>query len=247
MARPRSTHKPMRTPSIQARLGGQPTRHDLERYWAIPLIPGISTSAAFDKTPRELAHCGAGPHVRRGTHRIAQGRRRGGRLRSVASIHSRLLTVLPRLQVPGGHVGNGLGATKGPPVVETTEVVAALLITWVMLERVGEAEESVSPRYFAVMVWVPTVLQVTSYLLDLGKDISSRCSAGRHRRARLRTSPAPTADCGCGLRAAGCGLRAMFQPMCAAHDEREFDEAFDQLVTSLSEAPRATCSPPDQA
>ena len=28
----------------------------------------------------------------------------------------------------------------------------------------------------------------------------------------------------------------MFQQMCAAHDEREFDEAFDQLVTSLSES-----------
>ena len=133
-------------------------------------------------------------------------------------------------------MGNGLGATKGPPVVETTEVVAALLITWVMLERVGEAEESVSPRYFAVMVWVPTVLQVTSYLLDLGKDISSRCSAGRHRQlgCGLRRRRLPTA--GCGLRAAGCGLRAMFQQMCAAHDEREFDEAFDQLVTSLSES-----------
>ena len=31
------------------------------------------------------------------------------------------------------------------------------------------------------------------------------------------------------------GLRAMFQHMCAADDEREFDEAFDKLVASLSE------------
>ena len=32
------------------------------------------------------------------------------------------------------------------------------------------------------------------------------------------------------------GLRAMFQHMCAAHDEREFDEALDKLVASLSES-----------
>jgi len=31
------------------------------------------------------------------------------------------------------------------------------------------------------------------------------------------------------------GLRAMFQQVCAARDEREFDEAFDKLVVSLSE------------
>jgi hypothetical protein len=31
------------------------------------------------------------------------------------------------------------------------------------------------------------------------------------------------------------GLRAMFQQMCAARDEREFDEVFDHLVVSLSE------------
>jgi hypothetical protein len=30
-------------------------------------------------------------------------------------------------------------------------------------------------------------------------------------------------------------LRAMFQAMCAAHDEPEFDEAYDRLVVSLSE------------
>jgi hypothetical protein len=31
------------------------------------------------------------------------------------------------------------------------------------------------------------------------------------------------------------GLRAMFQAMCAAHDEREFNEAYERLVISLSE------------
>jgi len=34
------------------------------------------------------------------------------------------------------------------------------------------------------------------------------------------------------------GLRAMFQTMCAAHDEREFDVAYDRLVSSLSENTR---------
>ena len=31
------------------------------------------------------------------------------------------------------------------------------------------------------------------------------------------------------------GLRAMFQHMCDAHDEKEFDAAFDRLAASLSE------------
>ena len=31
------------------------------------------------------------------------------------------------------------------------------------------------------------------------------------------------------------GLRAMFQHICDAHDEKEFDAAFDALATSLSE------------
>ena len=31
------------------------------------------------------------------------------------------------------------------------------------------------------------------------------------------------------------GLRATFQHMCDAHDEKEFDAAFDTLATSLSE------------
>jgi hypothetical protein len=31
------------------------------------------------------------------------------------------------------------------------------------------------------------------------------------------------------------GLRAMFQHMCDAHDENEFDAAFDALAASLSE------------
>ena len=31
------------------------------------------------------------------------------------------------------------------------------------------------------------------------------------------------------------GLRAMFEHMCDAHDEKEFDAAFDRLAASLSE------------
>ncbi len=34
------------------------------------------------------------------------------------------------------------------------------------------------------------------------------------------------------------GLRALFQSMCAAHDEREFNEAYDSLVISLGENSR---------
>jgi hypothetical protein len=31
------------------------------------------------------------------------------------------------------------------------------------------------------------------------------------------------------------GLRALFQQMCASSDEKDFDEAYDKLVLSLSE------------
>jgi hypothetical protein len=34
------------------------------------------------------------------------------------------------------------------------------------------------------------------------------------------------------------GLRAIFQTMCAADDEKEFDQAYDTLVASLNESTR---------
>ena len=69
-------------------------------------------------------------------------------------------------------------------------------------------------------------------------DSSPRClpsrTSGRSRSGgpRLSRSWSSAAD----FAGADYGLRAMFQHMCAAHDEREFDEAFDKLVASLSES-----------
>ena len=52
------------------------------------------------------------------------------------------------------------------------------------------------------------------------------------RRAEVVAIVSSAAD----FAGADYGLRAMFQHMCAAHDEREFDETFDKLVASLSES-----------
>ena len=51
------------------------------------------------------------------------------------------------------------------------------------------------------------------------------------RRAEVVAIVSSAAD----FAGADYGLRAMFQQMCAAHDEKEFEEAFDSLAASLSE------------
>jgi len=51
------------------------------------------------------------------------------------------------------------------------------------------------------------------------------------RRAEVVAIVSSAAD----FAGADYGLRALFQHMCAADDEREFDETFDKLVESLSE------------
>jgi len=51
------------------------------------------------------------------------------------------------------------------------------------------------------------------------------------RRAEVVAIVSSAAD----FAGADYGLRAMYQHMCDAHDEREFDETFDQLVASMGE------------
>ncbi len=52
------------------------------------------------------------------------------------------------------------------------------------------------------------------------------------RRAEVVAIVSSAAD----FAGADYGLRAIFQTMCAADDEREFDRAYDTLVASLNES-----------